>query len=116
MAGPVQSIERAAAILRLLASGPRRLGLGEVAASLGLAKGTTHGILRTLQNLDFVEQWLTRHALGTGWNVHVTNVTAGYASINVAGPEARSTLTKLTSLDLSPAAFPYMGFAQGEVR
>ncbi|MEV5338724.1 IclR family transcriptional regulator [Streptomyces sp. NPDC052676] len=56
MAGPVQSIERAAAILRLLAAGPRRLGLGEVAASLGLAKGTTHGILRTLQHVDFVEQ------------------------------------------------------------
>ncbi|MEV6314443.1 IclR family transcriptional regulator [Streptomyces sp. NPDC051776] len=56
MAGPVQSIERAAAILRLLAGGPRRLGLGEVAASLGLAKGTTHGILRTLQHVDFVEQ------------------------------------------------------------
>ena len=56
MAGPVQSIERAAAILRLLAAGPRRLGLGEVAVSLGLAKGTTHGILRTLQHVDFVEQ------------------------------------------------------------
>lgn len=56
MAGPVQSIERAAAILRLLAGGPGRLGLGEVAASLGLAKGTTHGILRTLQSVDFVEQ------------------------------------------------------------
>ncbi|MDX3237266.1 IclR family transcriptional regulator [Streptomyces sp. ME03-5709C] len=56
MAGPLQSIERAAAILRLLAGGPRRLGLGEVAASLGLAKGTAHGILRTLQHVDFVEQ------------------------------------------------------------
>jgi DNA-binding IclR family transcriptional regulator len=56
MAGPVQSIERAAAILRLLAAGPRRLGLGEVASSLGLAKGTAHGILRTLQHVDFVEQ------------------------------------------------------------
>lgn len=56
MAGPVQSIERAAAILRLLAGGPGRLGLGEVASSLGLAKGTTHGILRTLQDVDFVEQ------------------------------------------------------------
>ncbi|MEU6221578.1 IclR family transcriptional regulator [Streptomyces sp. NPDC047022] len=56
MAGPVQSIERAAAILRLLAGGPRRLGLGEVASSLGLAKGTAHGILRTLQHVDFVEQ------------------------------------------------------------
>ncbi|MFG2948085.1 IclR family transcriptional regulator [Streptomyces adustus] len=56
MAGPVQSIERAAAILRLLAGGPRRLGLGEVASSLGLAKGTAHGILRTLQHVGFVEQ------------------------------------------------------------
>ncbi|MBV2356332.1 IclR family transcriptional regulator [Streptomyces sp. J2-1] len=56
MAGPVQSIERAAAVLRLLAVGRRRLGLGEVAASLGLAKGTAHGILRTLQHVDFVEQ------------------------------------------------------------
>ncbi|WP_149182531.1 IclR family transcriptional regulator [Streptomyces sp. TRM49041] len=56
MVGPVQSIERAAAILRLLATGPRRLGLGEVASSLGLAKGTAHGILRTLQHVDFVEQ------------------------------------------------------------
>ncbi|MER6429658.1 IclR family transcriptional regulator [Streptomyces sp. 900105245] len=56
MAGPVQSIERAAAILRLLAGGPRRLGLGEVATSLGLAKGTAYGILRTLQHVDFVER------------------------------------------------------------
>lgn len=56
MVSPVQSIERAAAILRLLAGGSRRLGLGEVASSLGLAKGTTHGILRTLQRVDFVEQ------------------------------------------------------------
>ncbi|MCP9210891.1 IclR family transcriptional regulator [Streptomyces sp. HD1123-B1] len=56
MAGPVQSIERAAAILRLLAQGSGRLGLGEVSAALGLAKGTAHGILRTLQSVDFVEQ------------------------------------------------------------
>ncbi|MHB1739438.1 MAG: IclR family transcriptional regulator [Actinomycetes bacterium] len=54
MPGPVQSIERAAAILRVLASG--RLGLVEVANSLGLAKATTHGILRTLQGVGFVEQ------------------------------------------------------------
>jgi DNA-binding IclR family transcriptional regulator len=56
MPGPVQSIERAAAILRLLARGSGRLGLGEIAASLGLAKGTAHGILRTLQGVGFVEQ------------------------------------------------------------
>jgi DNA-binding IclR family transcriptional regulator len=54
--GTVQSIERAAAVLRILAGGPGRLGLGEIARSLDLAKGTTHGILRTLQHVGFVEQ------------------------------------------------------------
>jgi DNA-binding IclR family transcriptional regulator len=54
--GSVQSIERAAAILRLLASSSGRLGIGEISRSLDLAKGTTHGILRTLQNVGFVEQ------------------------------------------------------------
>ncbi|MGH3517427.1 MAG: IclR family transcriptional regulator [Haloechinothrix sp.] len=56
MPGPVQSIERAAAILRLLARGSGRLGVGEIAASLDLAKGTAHGILRTLHGVGFVEQ------------------------------------------------------------
>lgn len=56
MPGSVQSIERAAAVLRLLAGGTGRLGCVEVANSLGLAKGTAHGILRTLQEVGFVEQ------------------------------------------------------------
>lgn len=56
MPGPIQSLSRAAAIMRLLAGGERRLGLSEVAASLDLAKGTAHGILRTLQQEGFVEQ------------------------------------------------------------
>ncbi len=52
----IQSIERAASILRCLASGPRRLGVSELAARLGLAKGTIHGILKTLHREGFVEQ------------------------------------------------------------
>lgn len=56
MPGPIQSIERAAAVLRLLARGSGRLGVGEIAAALGLAKPTAHGILRTLQGVGFVEQ------------------------------------------------------------
>lgn len=56
MSGSVQSIERAAAILRLLARGPGKLGVSEIATSLGLAKGTAHGILRTLHAVGFVEQ------------------------------------------------------------
>lgn len=56
MPGPVQSIERAAAMLRLLAHSHGRLGIVEIARSLDLAKSTTHGIIRTLQRVGFVEQ------------------------------------------------------------
>jgi DNA-binding IclR family transcriptional regulator len=56
VAKSIQSIERAAAVLRLLARGPGRLGVVELAAALGLPKGTVHGILRTLAGVGFVEQ------------------------------------------------------------
>ena len=52
----IQSIERAAAILRALAGGSRRLGVSELSDHLGLAKGTVHGLLQTLKDEGFVEQ------------------------------------------------------------
>ena len=56
MPGNIQSIERAAAILRLLSGRTRRLGVVDIAGELGLPKGTVHGLLRTLQVVGFVEQ------------------------------------------------------------
>ncbi|WP_052849861.1 IclR family transcriptional regulator [Streptomyces avicenniae] len=56
MARTIQSLERAAAVLRLLADGERGLGLSDIASAAGLAKGTAHGLLRTLQREGFVEQ------------------------------------------------------------
>ena len=56
MPGRIQSIERAAAILRLLSGRSRRLGVAELAGELKLPKGTVYGILRTLQAVGFVEQ------------------------------------------------------------
>ncbi len=52
----IQSIERAAAILRALSGRNRRLGVVEIAEEVGLPKGTVHGLLRTLQQVGFVEQ------------------------------------------------------------
>jgi DNA-binding IclR family transcriptional regulator len=52
----IQSIDRAARILRALASGPRRLGVTELATRLELAPPTVHGLLQTLQANGFVEQ------------------------------------------------------------
>lgn len=56
MPGSIQSIERAAAVLRLLAGSQRPLTLLEVSTALGLAKGTAHGILRTLVDVDLIAQ------------------------------------------------------------
>ena len=65
-------------------------------------------VTTTTGNLDFVHQWLDWYLIGSGWDVQVTNVTAGYGSVNVAGPMARDVLARLTECDLSPNAFPYM--------
>ena len=56
MPGHIQSIERAAAILRLLSGRTHRMGVAEIAGELELNKATVHGILRTLQRVGFVEQ------------------------------------------------------------
>ena len=52
----MQSVERAAALLRLLAVEAEPVALAQLATSLGLAKTTAHGLLRTLQEAGFVDQ------------------------------------------------------------
>jgi DNA-binding IclR family transcriptional regulator len=52
----IQSVERAAAILAVLGSGTPRLGVTEIAERVGLAKPTTHGLLRALVAHDLVAQ------------------------------------------------------------
>src|SRR6266516_5586021 len=52
----IQSVDRAVRILKALAGGPGRLGVSELSDRLELAKGTVHGLLRTLQAHGLVEQ------------------------------------------------------------
>ena len=54
--GTIQSVDRAARILKVLASGPRRLGVSQLADQLGLSRPTVHGLLQTLAAHGFVEQ------------------------------------------------------------
>jgi sarcosine oxidase, subunit alpha len=72
-------------------------------------------ITTTTGNLEFVEQWLEWWLVGTGWDVHITNLTGGLAAVNLAGPQARATLAKLIAIDLDTKAFPYMACRQAEV-
>src|SRR3954470_3571041 len=54
--GTIQSVDRAARILKALASGPRRLGVSQLADQLAMTRPTVHGLLQTLQAHGFVEQ------------------------------------------------------------
>lgn len=65
--GTVQSLERAAAILQVVAGSGGTLGVTDIAAAVGLPKTTAHSLLRTLLGVRFVEQDRRgRYALGPG--------------------------------------------------
>jgi sarcosine oxidase subunit alpha len=65
--------------------------------------------------IDAIEQWLEWWLAGSGRCAHVTNLTGALAAVNVAGPRSRELLAPLTDVDLSPAAFPYLGARTGLV-
>jgi len=75
-----------------------------------LMSTTSSGAAAVWEHLEGVLQ--TEHP---EWQVHVTPLTTHYASINVAGPRSRALLSRLTDVDLSPEAFPYMRVRTGRV-
>jgi len=62
---------------------------------------------------SWIEMWLQTER--PEWRVHVTPVTTGLTSINIAGPNARELLGRLTDIDLDNDAFPYMQVRQGTI-
>ena len=72
-------------------------------------------VTTTTGNVELMEEWFKWWMAGTGMCAHVTNVTSAFGAINVAGPRARETLSKLTDVDLSPDGFRYMRSARGDV-
>lgn len=45
----------------------------------------------------------------------IVNHTGAFAAVNVAGPKSRAVLSRLTDLDLSGAAFPYLALREAKV-
>lgn len=66
-------------------------------------------------NVDLVEEWFLQWTAGSKDCVLVTNMTAGRAAFNVAGPKARETLAQITDCDLASDAFRYMSAADTTV-
>jgi glycine cleavage system aminomethyltransferase T/glycine/D-amino acid oxidase-like deaminating enzyme len=53
-----------------------------------------------------VETWMKRH-IAEDQHVFVTDVTSGFAQINIQGPRSRELLQSLTTADMSNEAFPF---------
>ncbi|MGE6689892.1 FAD-dependent oxidoreductase [Stutzerimonas stutzeri] len=70
---------------------------------------TTSGVDRVYRSmLKWNAQWRL--------NVDITNVSAAFAAVNLAGPLSRQVLQKLCSdVELSAEAFPYLGVREGTV-
>jgi sarcosine oxidase subunit alpha len=72
---------------------------------------TTSGGAGTVWN--WLDEWLQ-----TGfpdWDLRMTAVTDGYASINVAGPKSRQLVARITDIPLDPDVFGYMQVRTGTV-
>jgi sarcosine oxidase subunit alpha len=69
----------------------------------------------TTGNAEAVVQWLELWQATWRLDVLVLNRTSGLAAMNLAGPRAREVLGRLTALDVSGPAFPYMALREGAV-
>ncbi len=58
--------------------------------------------------------WLRRHTPGDA-HCFATDITSGYAQLNVQGPRSRELLQRLTTADLSNAAFPFRAACEVEI-
>jgi sarcosine oxidase subunit alpha len=69
----------------------------------------------TTGGTDAMDRWIGWWLADWGLRVHVANVSAAFAAVNLAGPESRRVMERLTDMDVSAEALPYMGSARGDV-
>lgn len=81
--------------------------------------GNSHYLMTTTSGgadgvVNWLEEWVQCEWLD--WQIYVTPVTAGWATLAVTGPQARMLLQKLESdIDFAPDRFPHMHVRTGSV-
>ena len=64
---------------------------------------------------DATIEWIRYHTRYDGWDFHMVNLTDAFGAINLAGPNAREVLRKLTDVDLSHDAFPFAAYREFDI-
>jgi len=57
-------------------------------------------------------EWFRYHSRFDGWNYNMVNLTDTFGVINLAGPNSRKVLEKVTDADVSNNGFPYTGYRE----
>lgn len=91
--GAVQSVDRALDLLEVMAGSDHPLGVGELAATTGLAQGTAHRLLRTLQTRGYV-----RHDAARKYSLGAAAFVLGDAAQRSLARSARPHLAELVTL------------------
>jgi len=60
-------------------------------------------------------EWIRYHTRFDNWDFSIVNLTDAYGVINIAGPNARAVLAKVTKAAVDNKAFPYMVYREFEV-
>lgn len=63
----------------------------------------------TSERADATMEWIRYHTRYDKWDFHIVNLTDTFAAVNLAGPNSRELLRKITDEDISNEAFPFMG-------
>ena len=57
-------------------------------------------------------EWIRYHTRFDGWDFSIVNLTDAYGVVNIAGPNSRAVLAKVTDAAVDNEAFPYMGYRE----
>jgi sarcosine oxidase subunit alpha len=76
--------------------------------TVGRIDDETFYVTTTSSGAAAVEAWFSWWLADWGLDCHLTDVTQGVAAMNLAGPQAREMLSRLTDADCSNEAFPYL--------
>jgi len=61
---------------------------------------------------DVTVEWIRYHTRYEKWDFHIVNLTDALGVINLAGPNARKIIEKVTNANVSNEAFPFVGYRE----
>lgn len=64
---------------------------------------------------DATTEWIRFHTRHEDWDFSMVNLTDAFGAINLAGPNSRKVLARITGADLSNTAFPYGAYREFEL-